>query len=75
VGYGKGWNNGVGSEAAQATHTDNDDVNILVVLKIPGVVGPTMHVFTAWARLKSKKLNNCGFFSQRFIVLQVYDEV
>jgi hypothetical protein len=50
-------------------------VNILVVLEIPGMAGPTMYIFIAWKLLKGKEFNNCGFFGQKFIVFSVYVEV
>ena len=75
VGYRKGRDDGMCSPAAQTTHPNDDDVNILVVLEIPGVAGPAMHIFAPRTFLESKQCDNCGFFSQRFIVLKVYDEI
>ena len=58
VGYGKGWNDGMRSPAPQTTDSDNDDLNILVVLVIPGMANPAMHIFATRTRLKSELLNN-----------------
>ena len=58
VGYRKGWNDSMRSPAPQTTDSDNDDLNILVVLEIPGMAGPTMHIFAARTRLKSELLNS-----------------